>query len=117
MNSTSGVDQILGQIKALRQQTPGIAGAPGSAPVSPPDAPGAVKPAGFGDLFTQALNAANETSARSGDLKQAYLRGDDTVSLAQVMIASQKSDISFRSVVEVRNKMIDAYREVMRMSV
>jgi len=110
MNSTSGVDQILGQIRALRQQTPTVR-------TEAPAATEGAKPLGFGDLFKQSIEAANKADDTSGSLKEAFIRGDSTVSLAQVMVASQKADISFRSVVEVRNKMIDAYREVMRMSV
>lgn len=111
MNSTSGVDQILGQIRALRQQTPTVrseapAALEGSKPLN-----------GFADLFKQSIEAVKKTDETSGQLKEAFIRGDSTVSLAQVMVASQKADITFRGVVEVRNKMIDAYREVMRMSV
>jgi len=110
MNSTSGVDQILGQIRALRQQT-----------AIRPEAPAAseaVNPlGGFGDLLKQSVESVNQTQQTADRLQNGYTQGDSGISLAQVMVSMQKADVSFRATVEVRNKMIDAYHEVMRMSV
>ena len=47
----------------------------------------------------------------------AWERGDSEISLTQVMVSLQKADVSFKAMMEVRNKMVDAYQEVMRMSV
>jgi flagellar hook-basal body complex protein FliE len=43
--------------------------------------------------------------------------GDPNVSLSEVMIASQKSSLAFSAMVEVRNKFLEAYKEVMSMPV
>jgi len=43
--------------------------------------------------------------------------GDPNVSLADAMIASQKASVAFQATVQVRNKLVAAYEEVMRMSV
>jgi len=110
MNSTGGVDQILGQIRALRQQT-----------AVRPEAPAAGEPVnplgGFGDLLKQSVESVNQTQQTAKQMQSAYTRGEGDISLAQVMVSMQKADVSFRATVEVRNKMIDAYHEVMRMSV
>jgi flagellar hook-basal body complex protein FliE len=45
-----------------------------------------------------------------------FERGDPGIDLAQVMIQGQKADLSFRAMTEVRNKMVDAYKEIMNMS-
>ncbi len=41
--------------------------------------------------------------------------GDQDVSLAEVMIASQKASVSFQAMLQVRNKLVDAYKDVMNM--
>jgi flagellar hook-basal body complex protein FliE len=43
--------------------------------------------------------------------------GDPNVNLVDVMIASQKASVAFEATVQVRNKMVEAYQEVMRMSI
>jgi len=115
MTSPVGVDSILQQIRTLRQQTQQPLQAPGG-PQSPAgvQAPAAT---GFENLLKQSVDSVNALQDQSDKLKSAYERGDGNVSLTQVMVSLQKADVSFRSVVEVRNKMIDAYHEVMRMSV
>jgi flagellar hook-basal body complex protein FliE len=49
-------------------------------------------------------------------LATGFERGDPGIDLAQVMIQGQKADLSFRAMNEVRNKMVDAYKEIMNMS-
>ena len=44
-------------------------------------------------------------------------RGDRDISLAEVMIASQKSSVAFEATVQVRNKLVEAYKDIMNMPV
>ena len=71
----------------------------------------------FSGLMKSALDQVNETQQASGKLKTAFEMGDPNVSLADAMIASQKATVAFQATVQVRNKLISAYEEVMRMSV
>jgi flagellar hook-basal body complex protein FliE len=71
----------------------------------------------FSGLMKSAVNQVNETQQASGKLKTAFEMGDPSVSLADAMIASQKASVAFQATVQVRNKLISAYEEVMRMSV
>jgi flagellar hook-basal body complex protein FliE len=59
----------------------------------------------------------NETQQASSDLKTSFEMGDPNVNLVDVMIASQKATVAFEATVQVRNKLVRAYEEVMRMSV
>lgn len=71
----------------------------------------------FGDMFSQAIGKVNETQQHSASLAKAYETGDPNVDITQVMVASQKASVSFQAMVQVRNKLIDAYRDVMNMPI
>lgn len=75
------------------------------------------KPNEFMGILSNAINEVNEARQTSSDLKAAYLSGDETVSLGQVVLASQKSKIAFQGLLTVRNKVIEAYKEIMNMQV
>lgn len=72
---------------------------------------------GFGDLFKQAVQSVNETQKQSSALATAYEQGDPQVSLAQVMVASQKSSVAFQALTQVRNRLVEAYQDVMNMPI
>lgn len=71
----------------------------------------------FSNMFSQALNQVNELQQTSSGLQEAYIRGDGSVDITRVMVASQKSSIAFQAVVQVRNKLVEAYKDVMNMPV
>jgi flagellar hook-basal body complex protein FliE len=70
--------------------------------------------AGFS--FNQALESLSQTQNDSDMLVQKLAAGED-VDLHQVMIASEETDINFRIAVAIRDRLVEAYREVMRMAV
>lgn len=71
----------------------------------------------FGDLLKNALSNVNMLQQETSKLRTAAEMGDKNVSLAQVMIASQKSSLAFEATVQVRNKLVEAYKEIMSMPV
>ena len=71
----------------------------------------------FGDLMSQPVNKVSEVQNASSTMTNAYLKGDSSVDITDVMIASQKSSVAFESMVQVRNKFVDAYRDVMNMPI
>jgi len=71
----------------------------------------------FADLMKNAVDKVNETQQTAGQLRTSFELGDPNVNLTDVMIASQKSSVAFDATVQVRNKLIEAYQEVMRMSI
>ncbi len=70
----------------------------------------------FGELMQQAINQVNETQMQATSLTQAFELGEN-VDLSQVMIAVNKSRVSFEALTQVRNKILSAYQDVMNMSV
>ena len=74
-------------------------------------------PPNFGDMFSTAINKVNDTQQTSAALAKAYEQGDPGVTLTQVMVASQKASVSFQAVMEVRNKLVEAYQDIMNMPI
>jgi len=71
----------------------------------------------FGNLLTDALKTVNELQQDAGDKKVAFEMGDRSVTLAEVMVASSKSGIALDATIQVRNKFVEAYKEIMSMPV
>ena len=74
-------------------------------------------PQNFTELLQQAVSSVNEVQKESSSLKKAFELGDPSVDLPQVMMASQKAGVAFEAMVQVRNKLLQAYKDVMSMPV
>ena len=70
----------------------------------------------FADTLKEAVNNVNELQ-KSSDKAMQNLATGKTDNVADVMIAAEKADIALRVMVQVRNKIVDAYQEVMKMQV
>lgn len=71
----------------------------------------------FGDVFQQALNQVNGLNQNTDDLTNRFQLGDPNVSLAEVMVETQKANIGFQGALMVRNKVVQAYTDIMSMPV
>lgn len=101
--------QLIGQSSALQglREQPAIDGTEG-----------AKKPAGggFAETLQTALGSVNDAQHRSSAMTEGYVTGEVT-DVAQVMLARQESSIAFEATLQVRNKLLSAYQEIMRMGV
>jgi flagellar hook-basal body complex protein FliE len=70
----------------------------------------------FGDVLKTAISDIDKLQ-KSADQAIVKLETDNSGSLHEAMIALEKADISFRAMMQVRNKIIEAYQEIMRMQV
>lgn len=70
----------------------------------------------FANTLKDAIKSVNEQQITSDKLTERLINGED-VDLHEVMIASQKASVTLNATIEVRNKAIEAYQEIMRMSV
>lgn len=68
----------------------------------------------FGDLLSNALGSVNGLQQEAAAMQEAFMNGDP-VELHQVMIKAQEAGIAMDLLLEIRNKLLDAYNEVMRM--
>lgn len=71
----------------------------------------------FGSMLTDALKSVNDLQQDAGAKKTAFEMGDTSVTLGEVMIASSKSGIALDATVQIRNKFVEAYKEIMSMPV
>ncbi|KKO47030.1 flagellar hook-basal body protein FliE [Arsukibacterium ikkense] len=71
----------------------------------------------FSTLFKDALKTVNNVQINAAELRTRVEMGDPNVSLVQAMIAGQKSGLAFEATVQVRNKIVEAYKEIMAMPV
>jgi flagellar hook-basal body complex protein FliE len=106
--------QILQQNQALqRANSMPIGGAPATGATGAVDA---AKPASFADTLESALKSVNEGQEQAGQLSEAYERGE-TIDIAKVMLARQQAQIGFEATLQVRNKLLSAYKDIMSMPV
>ncbi|WP_299016139.1 flagellar hook-basal body complex protein FliE [uncultured Photobacterium sp.] len=73
--------------------------------------------ADFGAALGNAIKTVNNLQSASSDLATRFDQGDRNVTLSDVMIARNKSSVAFDATVQVRNKMVEAYKELMNMPV
>jgi flagellar hook-basal body complex protein FliE len=71
----------------------------------------------FQNMFKNAINNVNENQKVAADLANRFEQGDPSIDLPEVMIALQKSSVSFQAMTQVRNKLVEAYKDVMNMPV
>ncbi len=71
---------------------------------------------GFADRLKDAVQNVSSAQTRAGAISAAYERGEVT-DVAQVMLARQESGVAFEATLQVRNKLLSAYQDIMRMGV
>lgn len=122
MTDRVDINRLLVEMRSLKAQTQAFQKPQGIAP-SDVNRGDALRPEGnrdvpgFGEVMAQALNKVNDTQKASGALQEAYERGDPGVDITDVMVASQKSSVAFQATLQVRNKLVEAYRDIMNMPI
>lgn len=71
---------------------------------------------GFADTLKSALDSVNAVQTKSEGISEAYQRGEVT-DVAKVMLARQEAGVAFEATLQVRNKLLSAYQDIMRMGV
>ncbi|MBI5429625.1 MAG: flagellar hook-basal body complex protein FliE [Nitrosomonadales bacterium] len=105
--NTSGVDSLLAQMR--------IAAA--AAGLREPSQATQVGKVDFANVLKSSLDGVAKAQTRSEEMQKAFVLGDDRVSLSDTMIEMQKASISLQTTVQVRNKFVQAYNDIMNMQV
>ncbi|MGR6330598.1 flagellar hook-basal body complex protein FliE [Sphingomonas sp. XXL09] len=120
MSGVSGVGGAMSvdRVMALRAQIleRNQALARSGAPAGGAEATGAAKPTSFADTLQDALKSVNEGQNQASALSESYERGE-TVDIAKVMLARQQASVGFEATLQVRNKLLSAYKDIMSMPV
>ena len=103
------IDRVLSQIRSLSAQMK-----PGDAGKSAVPAAGGAE---FANLLKQGIDQVNQVQQGAATLAAQFERGVPGVELPQVMLEMQKASVSFRALTEVRNRLVNAYQEIMNMPV
>jgi len=108
------INQVIAQMRQMTIQAQGVQPTESTFQV---EGSQKVAKSDFSEILAKSINAVNDMQMESGRLKTGFEMGDSSINISQVMIASQKSGIAFNAMVEVRNKLVDAYKDVMNMPV
>ena len=104
-----GIEQMVSQLRAVAAQA------------GQPSAPAAAAAEGtgqdFGALLKAALDQVNTAQQDAKQLGQQFELGDPNANLQDVVLSLQKASVSFQTMVQVRNKLVSAYQEIMNMQV
>jgi flagellar hook-basal body complex protein FliE len=106
--SSMQIQQVLAEMRALQARASGNAVDISSASAQPTD---------FASLLKGSVDHIAAMQNQATGLADAYESGDKSVDLTKVMLEVQKAGLAFRAMTEVRNKLVDAYTQVMNMSV
>src|SRR4051812_32362105 len=111
--ATMSVDRVLALRSQILERNAALTRAQ-QAPASA--APAEAKPASFVSSFEDAFKSVNEAQAQAGALAESYERGE-TIDIAKVMLARQQASVGFEATLQVRNKLLSAYKDIMSMPV
>jgi flagellar hook-basal body complex protein FliE len=102
---TRGIEQLIGELRSTAQAASG----------------GAVAPAGgedrvdFAQVLQSALKDVSSAQQEARSLAQEFTAGNPEANLQEVMVNLQKASLSFQQMVQVRNRLVSAYQDIMNM--
>ena len=105
---TNGIEQML---SALRTTAAQAAGKPAA------DNTPAAGGADFAQILQSSIDKVNQTQQGANQMAEKLAAGDTSQNLHEVMIALQSASVSFQEMVQVRNKLVTAYQNVMNIQV
>lgn len=118
--SSSQIDSMLAMLRNMATQaSPPSALGNIASPISTDMASGvgANAKVSFADALKNSLNQVNQIQEQAQQMGDQFAAGSNSVSLSDVMIAAQKASISLQATVQVRNKMVAAYTDIMNMQI
>ena len=107
MNEISSVEQLLVQMRAMREQAGNL----------PAEKNQTNQVSEFSSLLDSSINKVNDIQKQAGELATRFDAGDKNVNLAEVMVNLQKASVSFQAMTQVRNRLVSAYQDIMNMQI
>lgn len=114
--SQTDINAVLQQMRQIRDQT-GSAVAPTNLLDGAQQTNGVTtNRSGFGNALKEAINTVNDLQQTASTSKNNFVTGKDT-NLVKAMVDGQKASIGFQATVQIRNRMITAYQDIMKMPI
>lgn len=104
---SNGINNVLNELRSVAQVASGK-------PAAPAAEAGGVD---FGQALQSALEQVSAAQKDAQQMAQEFSSGDPNVNLQDVMVNLQKANLSFQQMVQVRNKLVSAYQDIMNMPV
>lgn len=114
MVDRADINSVLMQMRSIQSQ---VQSGAGITPISPGQSELKADRTGFGDLLKHAVDSVNDVQMNAKKMAVAYEQGDPTVDLPQIMIAAEKASVSFQAMTQVRNRLVSAYEDIMKMPI
>lgn len=112
-----GVDRVMALRAQILERNAALSRANATAAADAPATASGAKAAGsFAATMENALQSVNAQSQKASALSESYERGE-TVDIAKVMLARQEASVGFEATLQVRNKILSAYKDIMSMPV
>jgi flagellar hook-basal body complex protein FliE len=108
---TSRIQAMMDQLKAAATKPAALAEAPAGVGETP------ASTVNFADALKSSLQSVSNAQNTADDMGKKFAMGDDSISLSDTMISMQKANIGFQATLQVRNKLVAAYHEIMNMQV
>ena len=118
MSDRADINSVLMQMRSIKTQVQSATSS--MAGVNMPADQLGVKASdrtGFGDILKNAVDKVNDTQMDAKKMAVSYEKGDPAVDLPQVMIAAEKASVSFQAMTQVRNRLVTAYEDIMKMPI
>lgn len=103
----TSVENLLAQMRAMKA----------AAGLHEPGQAAAAGKLDFAAMLKSSLDGVAQAQAKSESMQKAFVLGDSSVSLSDTMVAMQKAGVNFQMAVQVRNKVVQAYNDIMNMQV
>jgi flagellar hook-basal body complex protein FliE len=121
---SSRIEAMMAQLKSAAQKPAGpaspaeaLGGLGGIGKLGAPDAAESSTRVSFSDALKASLQNVSNSQIQADEMGKKFAAGDDSVSLSDTMIAMQKASINFQATVQVRNKLVSAYHDIMNIQV
>ena len=110
VGGVAGIDRVMALRAQILERNQALSRANGAGAAPPTQA------TSFGDTLETALKNVNDGQHKAAALSESYERGD-TIDIAKVMLARQEASVGFEATLQVRNKILSAYKDIMSMPV
>lgn len=116
VSATMGIDRVMQLRAQILERNEALQRASASGNPAAATSPTGAAPASFADTLNTALKSVNDGQNQASALSESYERGE-TVDIAKVMLARQQASVGFEATLQVRNKLLSAYKDIMSMPV